>query len=227
MNHMIACHGSVEKTLSEYAGGRSAQAGLFYPHMRTLLLASTALLLTIRISAATLDVQVKDEKGAPVADAVVYAVPETQQIPSGHKVATMDQKNRMFAPHVLPIQTGTWVEFPNNDDIRHQVYSQSPAMKFQLPLYKGTLARPLQFPRPGVILLGCNIHDQMSAYIIVVDTPYFAKTEGGKATLRDMVAGKYAVHVWYQGMGDEPKVETLTVADADHPSLSFVVRGKI
>ena len=194
--------------------------------MRKLMLASIAMFSALHLSAATLEVQVKDEKGAPVTDAVVYAIPETHQIPSGHKVATMDQKNRMFAPHVLPIQTGTWVEFPNNDDIRHQVFSQSPAMKFQLPLYKGVLARPIQFPRSGVVLLGCNIHDQMSAYIIVVDTPYFAKTEGGKATLKDVVAGKYAVHVWYQGMGDEPKVETLTLTDADHPSPSFVARGK-
>ena len=107
---------------------------------------------------------------------MVYAVPEGKAPPPPSRRAVLDQKNRMFVPHVLPIQTGTAVTFPNSDNVRHQVYSFSPAKKFQLPLYAGTPAAPVVFDKPGVVTVGCNIHDQMSAYIVVVDTPYFALT---------------------------------------------------
>ena len=135
----------------------------------------------------------------------------------------MDQKNRMFIPHVLPVQTGTAVRFPNSDDIRHHVYSFSPAKPFQLPLYKGTPANPVVFDKAGVVTLGCNIHDQMSAFIVVVDTPYFERTGGdGKVALRDVEPGKYAVHVWYPEMRDEPQPKSVTVSETERIDLSFV-----
>jgi plastocyanin len=182
-----------------------------------------ALPLAASLHAATLDVQVTSASGAPVQDAVVYAVP-AKRIPAGHKVAVLDQKDRMFVPHVLPIQAGTWVEFPNSDNIRHQVYSLSPVKRFQLPLYSGKPAYPLQFPDPGTVTVGCNIHDWMNASIVVVDTPHFAKTEAGKATLAEVPAGQYTLHVWYEGMKDEPKPQAITVAAADHPALAFVTK---
>jgi plastocyanin len=188
--------------------------------MRTFFTSALALSTTLSLAAATIDVQVVNQNGSPVTDAVVYAVPDTR-VPVGHKVAYMDQKNRMFVPHVLPIQTGTWVEFPNSDDIRHQVFSLSKAKRFQLPLYQGKPSFPLQFGEPGVVVLGCNIHEWMSAYIVVVDTPYFAKTEAGKATLRDVVPGRYTVRLWYPEMRSETKAEIVTVTADDHPSVSF------
>lgn len=133
----------------------------------------------------------------------------------------MDQKNRMFVPHVLPVQTGTAVEFPNSDDVRHQVYSFSEAKKFQLPLYTGTPANPIVFDRPGVVSLGCNIHDRMSAYIVVVDTPHFAATgREGRATL-SLSPGRYAVHVWHPDLRADPATMTIGAGDA---ALLFVVR---
>jgi plastocyanin len=184
-------------------------------------LALLGLFLALPLGAATLDVQITAANGTPLQDAVVYALPDGATPPVGHKVATMDQKDRTFIPHVLPIQTGTWVEFPNSDDIRHQVYSLSPAKKFQLPLYKGKLAFPIQFEKSGVVLLGCNIHDQMSAYIVVVDTPYFAKAAAGKASIEGLAAGAYTVHVWYPEMRAEPKAQRVTVGADDHPSITF------
>ena len=174
------------------------------------------------LDAATIDVKVTSPTGAAVPDAVVYALPVAKAVLVGHKVATMDQKNRVFVPHILPIQTGTWVEFPNSDDIRHQVYSVSPVKKFQLPLYKGKPAFPIQFNAAGVVVLGCNIHDWMSAYIVVVDTPYFAKAENGRVSIPDVEAGQYTVRVWYPEMGEEPAPAAITVGANDHPSLSFV-----
>jgi hypothetical protein len=95
--------------------------------MRKSVTTLFAVLIALPLSAATIDVQVAAANGAAVTDAVVYAIPDGPVPPVGRKVATMDQKDRTFIPHVLPIQTGTWVEFPNSDDIRHQVYSLSPA----------------------------------------------------------------------------------------------------
>ena len=131
-----------------------------------------------RCPPATIEVRGAGRRGSAVRDAVVYAVPEGRPFPLPRKTAVMDQKNRMFIPHVLAVQTGTAVRFPNSDDIRHHVYSFSPAKPFQLPLYKGTPANPVVFDAPGVVTLGCNIHDQMSAFIVVVDTPYFERTGG-------------------------------------------------
>ncbi|MCU1347761.1 MAG: putative secreted protein [Acidobacteria bacterium] len=193
--------------------------------MTPLLAALTALPLSVALSAATLDIQVASANGAPVQDAVVYAIP-ARPIPAGHKVASMDQKDRMFVPHVLPVQTGTWVEFPNSDNIRHQVYSLSPARRFQLPLYTGKPAFPLQFSKSGIVLLGCNIHEQMNAYIVVVDTPYFGKTEAGRTSLNDVEAGQYTLHVWYPDMRAEPAPQSVTLGPNDHPSLSFVASAK-
>src|SRR6478609_2037004 len=102
--------------------------------LHLLMACSFALLMVATSDAATIDARITASGGAPVQDAVIYALPVAKAVLVGHKVATMDQKNRMFVPHVLPIQTGTWVEFPNSDDIRHQVYSTSPAKKFQMPL---------------------------------------------------------------------------------------------
>lgn len=185
--------------------------------------ALVAILFALPAGAASINVQVALANGTAAPEAVVYAVPDTP-VPVGHKVTQMDQKNRVFVPHILPIQTGTWVEFPNSDDIRHQVYSLSPAKKFQLPLYKGKPAFPLQFTQPGVVALGCNIHESMSAYIVVVDTPFFAKTEAGKASFANLAPGRYTVKVWYPEMREEPKPQVLTVGADDKLSLSFVTK---
>jgi plastocyanin len=167
---------------------------------------------------------VQDAGGKGVRDAVVYAVPEGRTVPPArNKSAVMDQKNRTFIPHVLPVQTGTKVQFPNSDDIRHHVYSFSPAKPFQLPLYEGTPATPEVFDRAGVVTLGCNIHDQMSAFIVIVDTPYFAKTAaGGKTALKDLEPGRYTVRVWYPDMREEPKPQVISVRDGERASVTFV-----
>ena len=174
------------------------------------------------LAAATLTVRVQDARGRNVDDAVVYAVPEGRQLPLARRTAVMDQKNRMFVPHVLPVQTGTAVSFPNSDDVRHHVYSFSPAKPFQLPLYKGTPANPEVFDRAGVVTLGCNIHDQMSAFIVIVDTPYFDRSVNGVATLENVDAGRYTVRVWTPDMRTEPQPRSITVTGSERLSLTFV-----
>jgi plastocyanin len=190
--------------------------------MRPLLGLLLVISLSLPLAAATVEVRVQDAKGRPVTDAVVYAVPEGRQLPLGRRTAVMDQKNRMFVPHVLPVQTGTSVQFPNSDDVRHHVYSFSPAKPFQLPLYKGTPANPMLFDRAGVVTLGCNIHDQMSAFIVVVDTPIFEKTAAnGRAVLRDVDAGRYTLRVWYPDMRAEPQPQNISVTADERLEVSF------
>jgi len=190
---------------------RSALAAAFLP-----------LLVSLPLAAASIDARVSDARGGPMADAVVYAVPEGRTPPLARRTAKMDQKNRMFIPHVLPVQTGTAVTFPNSDDIRHHVYSFSSAKSFQLPLYKGTPANPVVFDKSGEVTLGCNIHDQMSAFIVVVDTPYFEKTGGsGRATLSDLAPGRYAVHVWYPDMREQRAPAMVTLTGEEKVEVSF------
>lgn len=172
---------------------------------------------------ATLSVSVRNARGGAVREAVVYAVPEGREVPLAKKNAVMDQKNRMFVPHVLPVQTGTAVRFPNSDDIRHQVYSFSPAKTFQLPLYTGTPSNPIVFDKAGVATLGCNIHDRMTAYIVVVDTPHFAATpRSGRVALQGLSAGRYVVHVWHAETTAEP--QRVSLAASEDRDLAFVVR---
>ena len=189
------------------------------------LLAALLLLAAARPGAAatTLVVEVRNVQGAAVPDAVVYAVPRARRPQPPSRRAVLDQKNRMFVPHILPIQTGTAVTFPNSDNVRHQVYSFSPAKRFQLPLYAGTPQGPVVFDKAGVVTVGCNIHDQMSAYIVVVDTPYFALTPEGRAELPGLPDGAYDVRVWYAGMRNEPAPQPISLGGEESKRLTFEI----
>lgn len=189
--------------------------------MHRSVLALIALLLALPLAAASLDVNVTYPDGSAVPNAVVYAIP-TRTIPTTRTVASIDQINRTFVPHVLPVRVGTWVEFPNSDNVLHQVYSISPAKRFQLPLYVGKPARPIQFDKPGVVAIGCNVHEQMSGFIVVVPTPYFGTAVNGRLTLKDLGADDYTVHVWYEGMRKEPEPRRVKLAADGTSALAFV-----
>jgi plastocyanin len=112
--------------------------------------------------------------------------------------AVMDQVDRQFVPHVLVVPVGSQVVFPNSDSVSHQVYSFSPAKKFQLPLYRGKPYPPVLFDREGVVTLGCNIHDQMRAYVYVVEAQYYGRTDAaGRFSATDVEPGEYTVEIWH------------------------------
>jgi hypothetical protein len=113
-------------------------------------------------------------------------------------VEVVDQIDKEFTPYVKPVRVGSSVQFPNKDNVQHHVYSFSAPKKFELPLYRGTPARPVLFDRTGVVKLGCNIHDWMVGYIYVAETPHFATTGAqGTALIRDLPAGSYSVRLWH------------------------------
>lgn len=148
-------------------------------------------------SAAMLTARVVDQQGKPLPNAVL-----TLQGPPGKSAvvlkADMDQRDQEFVPRVLAVHSNTEVKFPNSDNIRHQVYSFSPAKRFELRLYSGTPSDPLLFDKPGVVVLGCNIHDWMVGYIFVTDEPWFAVSDAnGVIKFDDMPAGHYSATLWH------------------------------
>lgn len=143
---------------------------------------------------------VKNQSGDPVEYSVISLFAQNadqKPIVLIDKIKVIDQVDKEFISHVLPIQLGTAISFPNHDQIRHHVYSFSKAKKFEIPLYKGTPASPVLFDKVGVVSLGCNIHDWMSAYIYVLDTPYFTMTDKKGQAALELPAGEYEIRYWH------------------------------
>ena len=180
--------------------------------------------------AGSLEVQVLDHKGRPVPEAVVAALPAggAGATPAGMPTVVIDQVGKVFEPHVTAIRVGTPISFPNRDNFRHHVYSFSEPKKFELPLYKGTPTEPIVFDHPGVVVLGCNIHDWMLAYVYILDTPFFALTdESGVARLESLPAGDYEVVLHHpRAKGDPPTTAVAVAAGNAVHSAEFAVRLK-
>lgn len=148
-------------------------------------------------------VDVSNRDGLPLAGLGVY-LEAAAAVPGGPPgTAFMDQVDLKFEPPFLIIQRGTEVTFRNSDMVSHHVYSFSSANRFQLPLYKGDGHAPVRFDHAGVVVLGCNIHDSMVGYILVVDTPYFSTTDtSGHAVFDQLTPGEYRLYAWGPGFTD-------------------------
>jgi plastocyanin len=177
-----------------------------------------------RCPAGDVTVDVVDRAGRGVAEVVVTLAPADTHAVAATRAASaavMDQRNRAFAPRVLVVAVGTAVEFPNNDSVSHQVYSFSPAKRFQLPLYKGVQHPPVIFDREGLVVLGCNIHDEMAGYIYVTAAPSFGMTDpAGVLELKGVAAGDYRLNVWSPLVADPgPTLTRIVHVDAREPAL--------
>ena len=149
--------------------------------------------------------EVRDTRGAPVAEAVVWVTPIGSKIPQKLMPAIVAHQNKQFVPYVTAVQVGATINLPNLDDVKHHAYSFSPAKKFELPLYAGTPDAPLLFDKPGIVTIGCNIHDWMTAYVCVVETPFFAISGAdGRVQLRNLPAGAYRAEVWQPRLKGQP-----------------------
>ena len=184
------------------------------------LLAAITMLWCVAAQGASLTLQITDAAGLIGNDVVAYAEPASgQALPkSAHVAAQIEQKARRFAPIVTVIQTGSAVSFPNHDSVRHQVYSFSPAKVFELKLYSGAGGDPIVFDKAGTVIVGCNIHDQMAAYIQIVDTPWFGKSDAlGKLIIDNLVPGKYHLKFWHPNLptGAAPPEQLIAVGAGD------------
>ena len=182
----------------------------------------------IGAQAGAVQLTVTDPSGKPIPDAVVFL--DSAQAKAAVKPVNgidVEQVAKQFAPRVMVVPVGSSVAFPNRDAVRHHVYSFSTAKTFDIKLYAGTPANPVLFDKSGIVVLGCNIHDQMLAWVVVVDTPYYGKTNAsGQITLPAAPAGNYALKVWHSGLptGSQPQEQALGVTPANQ-SATFVLKG--
>ena len=130
---------------------------------------------------------------------------------------------RMFVPEVIVIPVGSTVAFPNSDSVSHQIYSFSPAKRFQLPLYRGKPYQPELFDQSGVVILGCNIHDWMIGYIDVTDAPFYGITDAQGSWSANLPSGHYEITVWHPRMREQGPtlVRELSVDATDRATLTL------
>ena len=165
----------------------------------TFLFSATILCLAGPAVAGPLSVRIVDAAGRPVARTVVTVRPSTggrpMKLGAGYSVT---QKDLEFHPFVLVVPQGATVSFPNLDSTKHHVYSFSPAKKFELRLFARDQSRSVRFDKAGVVALGCNIHDSMSAFIVVADSAWTAVTDArGIVRFSDVPAAPASVTVWH------------------------------
>ena len=186
-------------------------------HLRHLPVFALAVPLTcapLAALGAPVTVQLRGPSGQPLVGAAVAIEVRGQPARTARAKADVGQRDRQFAPQFLIVQTGTAVNFPNFDTVRHHVYSISPIKVIDIKLYAGTPTEPVVFDKPGVAALGCNIHDRMTAHIVVVDTATFARTDDKGQASFELPAGEHAVKAWHAGQ----KSATLQSLKLDVPA---------
>ena len=189
---------------------RVALKSKFWGHLRSGVLRVSLMvcgwaLLHSGAFAANVQVLVQDGAGKPLPDAVVFleSADASRARAAGKPLAgiEMAQVGKQFEPQVLVVPTGTSVRFPNRDTVRHHVYSFSAAKNFELKLYIGTPANPVTFDKTGVVVLGCNIHDNMVGWVVVVDTPYFGRSDAtGRVAVNNVPPGAYRLRTWHPAL---------------------------
>jgi plastocyanin len=175
-----------------------------------------------------LTVYVRGPGNQPVSDAVVtlHLVGRPSPATAGGSYS-VDQKDIQFHPFVLVVPVNSDVSFPNFDPVRHHVYSFSPAKKFELKLYAKEQSRSVRFDKPGIVALGCNIHDQMTAFVDVVDTAFAVKTDSsGNAVFGGLPAGARArLEVWHPYLRAPGNVVAREVATGGAEVVNVTLRS--
>ena len=193
--------------------------------LATMLVSGTCLALPA--AAATLQVQTQDDAGKPLADAIVFLEsPQAKAAVKPVQGTEIAQVSRQFTPQVTVVPVGTSVQFPNKDTVRHHVYSFSP-VKFELKLYTGTAANPVVFDKPGIAVLGCNIHDNMAAWVVIVETPFYGRSgPDGKLALDNVPPGNYRLRIWHQNLAvGAPATDQALSLAATGQSVTVKVSG--
>ena len=198
--------------------------------MRIICTIPFAFLAPAISQAATVSIDVRGADGNPLSGAVIM-IDTPKKGPGPIKFSwayEMAQRNIAFDPHVLIVPVGSSVSFPNRDKVRHHVYSFSQAKKFDLKLYGKDETRSITFDKPGVVALGCNIHDSMNGFVLVVDTPFAAQTDAnGHVTIANVPPGGATVRLWHPSVraAQNMLAQTVTIAPTGF-STTYTVRGK-
>lgn len=171
-----------------------------------------ALLCAEAAVCGSVTVNIKSAGSVSPEDTVIVFDPLDVSVAPAHVSATIDQVDKEFVPKVSIIRTGTSVTFVNSDHVRHQVYSFSLPKTFTLKLYAGSPETPVVFDKPGLVVLGCNIHDNMLAFVAVVDSPYFAKASASGLVDLKLPQGHYRLRVWHPRLAAAEPAREIVVA---------------
>jgi len=175
----------------------------------------TVVLLGLMWNAEPVSGRVTLPNGRPADQAIVWFTGSVRPKPLSK--AVVDQHDRTFIPHVSVVTVGTRVDFPNNDVIFHNVFTEFNSTKFDLGTYPKGTKKTQVFAKPGLAVIMCRIHPDMGAYIMVVDTPFYAMTDKkGEYKIPDMPAGHYSVQVWHES-GAKASFETDTSGTVSLP----------
>jgi plastocyanin len=189
-------------SLGESIAFKISSCVIFVTHsLKSTLFIASLLLCATAVRAQS--IVLLDQTGEPIADAVVgiALADSTTPYSAANAVAIMDQINKQFYPRLLVIQEGQSVSFPNSDDIRHHVYSFSAAKPFEIKLFKGAVTQPIVFERPGIVVLGCNIHDNMVGYIYVAKNEQtYISNELGQI---ELPAGSDLITIWHANLSTQ------------------------
>ncbi|HVP85558.1 MAG TPA: hypothetical protein VMS78_12635 [Rhizomicrobium sp.] len=182
--------------------------------------------------AATVDVAVTASDGMPAEGAVVSLAPVNGAAPQPTNIpadAVIDQRNQMFVPLMVVIRRGGHVVFANNDVTMHQAYSFSPIKQFEYEIRQGEKSPPVVFDKAGVAAIGCNIHDNMVAFVYVADTPWTVTTDAqGRAKIANVPDGMYRASVWHPRLAPgraAPSTDLKVSSDRAQLSLSAPLLG--
>ena len=188
-----------------------------------------ALVVAFSVRAATVDLQVSDGAGKPLPGAALFLESkDAQAVARPGPPVDVVQVNRQFQPQVTLVTVGTAVNFPNRDTVRHHVYSFSPAKKFEIKLYVGTPTAPVVFDNPGIAVVGCNIHDNMAAWVLALQTPHFGLSGAdGRLALANVPPGSYRLRAWHPSLPvGAPALDLpLQVSAAGQPAVVVRIAG--
>ncbi len=209
--------------MAEDENGRSVPwIPVFEASAKSFLATVTLALLSASALGADYHIEVLDKNEAPVPGVVVALEPLDGGSTAAPAPAIMDQLDRQFVPHILVVQKGASVTFPNSDSIKHHVYSFSAAKLFEIKLFGGDQEQEVvSFPKAGEVELGCNVHDWMLGYIFVVDTPFFTRTNAAGQALLAAPEGSYELRVWHPRIQDDSEALTTRLSDGQ---LNYTVR---
>ena len=193
--------------------------------LKFLLLVTTITLAVFKVNSSELTVNILDTQGQAVNDIVVYAKPKmkSNNLPVNTKALLIEQKNKKFSPYITVMQQGQAINFVNYDDITHHIYAVSGENRFEFKIKSGVekITEPMRVTEE--IAMGCNIHDWMSGYALVVDTPYYGKTDKlGQLTFTLPHAGQYVITAWHPQLDVENNSASQTVT-IDHANVNLTI----
>lgn len=178
---------------------------------------------------AELDITVSDQHGQPLTNAVIELIAaEAKEQPAVATLSSIAQQGLTFVPFVSAVPAGSRIEFPNRDKTRHHIYSFSDAKTFEIELYVGKPKQPVLFDKPGVVVLGCNIHDYMQAYIYIGQSPLLQITdENGRARFSTLSNQAYQVKLWHPWQLKRFDSTSVAITGDQSLALSLDVEAKV